>query len=212
MKLLESNFVPTRTYEQRLRAESAEQTRRRILEALYERLREAPSQPVSIDQIARKSGVARSTVYLIFGNRAGLFAALSEEMLEPDGLDRLLEAVADPDAREHLRGGLRAGVQWLAAHRDVYRSLHSMAALDQEAVGGAVHRQEVNRAGGMTYLAQRLSEQGVLRPDVTVDQAADMLWLLTSFDAFDLLYTGRGLSVNEVAQTLTTMAERSLCR
>ena len=204
--------MPTRTYEQRLRAESAEQTRRRILEALYEQLREAPSQPVSIDQIARKARVARSTVYLIFGNRAGLFAALSTEMLEPGGLDRLREAVADPDAREHLRGGLRAGMQWLATHRDVYRSLHSMAALDQEAVGGAIHRQEKNRAGGMAYLAQRLSEQGVLRADVTVDQAADMLWLLTSFDAFDLLYTGRGLSVDEVAQTLITMAERSLCR
>jgi hypothetical protein len=64
----------------------------------------------------------------------------------------------------------------------------------------------------MAYLAQRLSEQGVLRADVTVDQAADMLWLLTSFDAFDLLYTGRGLTVDGVAQTLITLAERSLCR
>ena len=25
------------------------------------------------------------------------------------------------------------------------------------------------------------------------EQAADVLWLLTSFDGFDLLYTGRGL-------------------
>jgi hypothetical protein len=87
-----------------------------------------------------------------------------------------------------------------------------MAALDQEAVGGAIHRQEENRAGGMAHLAQRLSEQGVLRPDVTVEQAADMLWLLASFDAFDLLYTGRGLNVDEVAHALVTMAERSLCR
>ena len=39
-----------------------------------------------------------------------------------------------------------------------------------------------------------------------------MLWLLTSFDAFDLLYTGRGLSLDEVVEILTETAERSLLR
>ncbi len=99
-----------------------------------------------------------------------------------------------------------------AAHRDVTRALFSMAQLDKEAVGGAVHRMEENRAGGMTYLAQRLAERDVLRPDVTVDEAADLLWLLASFDSFDQLYTGRGLSVDEVARVLISTAERSLCR
>ena len=59
----------TRKYEQRLRAEAAEETRRRILDAVYERLRVAPAQPVSIEQVARTARVARSTVYLIFGSR-----------------------------------------------------------------------------------------------------------------------------------------------
>jgi AcrR family transcriptional regulator len=204
--------MATRKYEQRLRAEAAEETRRRILDAVFERLRAAPSQPVSIDQIARMAGVARSTVYLIFGSRAGLFDALAADLWQQGGFERVLEAVAHPDAREHLRGGLRGGAQVFAAHRDVIRALTSMEALDAEAVGGAIRRIEENRAGGMAYLAQRLAEQDALRPDVTVDQAADLLWLLTSFDAFDLLYTGRGLSVNEVARTLITTAERSLCR
>jgi hypothetical protein len=52
----------------------------------------------------------------------------------------------------------------------------------------------------------------MLRPDVTADQAADLLWLLTSFDSFDLLYTGRALSVDRVAKTLMMTAERSLCQ
>ena len=34
----------------------------------------------------------------------------------------------------------------------------------------------------------------------------------TSFESFDLLYTGRGLPVDEVAEALVTAAERSLCR
>jgi hypothetical protein len=39
----------------------------------------------------------------------------------------------------------------------------------------------------MARLAQRLADEEALRAGVTADQAADLLWLLTSFDSFDLL-------------------------
>jgi hypothetical protein len=87
-----------------------------------------------------------------------------------------------------------------------------MAELDAEAVGGTVQRMEANRAEGMAYLARRLAENELLRTDVTIEQAAHVLWVLTSFDSFDLLYTGRGLTDDEVAEVLVTTAERSLCR
>jgi hypothetical protein len=41
---------------------------------------------------------------------------------------------------------------------------------------------------------------------------ADLLWLLTSSDAFDLLYTDRGLSVDDTTRVLVATAERSLLR
>ena len=64
----------------------------------------------------------------------------------------------------------------------------------------------------MRNVARRLAEQDVLRPDTTAEDAAHMVWVLTSFDAFDLLYTGRGLPVDEVARLLATAAERAVCR
>jgi hypothetical protein len=64
----------------------------------------------------------------------------------------------------------------------------------------------------MARLARRLGEQGVLRPDVTVEDAAHLLWLLTSFDAFDQLYAGRGLSAEDATRILVMTAERSVCR
>jgi AcrR family transcriptional regulator len=206
------SIVAARKYEQGLRAEAAEQTRRRILDAVYERLRAAPSERVSVEQIARSARVARSTVYVVFGSRAGLFDALAKDLVKRGGFDRVLEAVADADAREHLRGGIRGNCEFFAADRDVHRALQSMSALNPDALAGAVQRWEQRRTGGMTYLAQRLADQDLLRPDVTPEQAAHLLWLLTSFDSFDLLYTGRGLSVGEVADVLTTTAERSLCQ
>jgi AcrR family transcriptional regulator len=204
--------VAPRKYEQRLRAETSEATRQRILDALEQRLRDAPTEPVSIEDVAKRAAVARTTIYLVFGSRAGLFDALATELWHRAGLPELTAAVAHPDARQHLRGGMRAGVEIYAAIRDVAVALFSMSALDPESVGGSIARLEERRWGGMQYLAQRLAEQEVLRPDVTVDEAADVLWMLASFASFDALYTGRGMAADEVARVLTTTAERTLCR
>ncbi len=139
-------------------------------------LRQTPTRPLSVDEVARTARVARSTVYLVFGSRAGLFDALADDLIERARFDRVVQAVAHPDAREHLRGGIRSGVAMFAADRDVRRALFSMAQLDQGTLGGAVRRWEADRAGGMAHLARRLAEQGVLRPDVTVEQAAHPPW------------------------------------
>ena len=128
------------------------------------------------------------------------------------GFRHVVDAVELPDAREHLRHGIDAGVRMFAAHRDVFRALFSMAQLDSDAVGGAVARVEEDRAGGMRHLAQRLAEQKALRADVTADQAADLLWLLTSFDAYDQLATGRNLPADAITGILVTAAERTVCR
>ena len=202
--------MATRRYEQRVRAQSADDTRRRVLDAVYDQLREEPARPVSVDRIARTAGVARSTVYVIFGSRAGLFDAFSADLFERGGFHRVLDAIADPDPRVTVREGITGGVHTLAAHRDVFRALISMAALDPDAVGGAMQRSEQRRTRGMMRLARRLARHRLLREGLGAKRAADRLWVLTSFDAFDLLYSGRGLSANEVARVLVDMAERSV--
>src|SRR5688572_23609470 len=102
----EDGHMATRKYEQHLRAEHAEQTRRRILEAVGRRLREAPSEQLSLDKVARLARVSRSTIYADFGSRAGLFDAFVVDLWERTGLAMLSEAVATSDARAHLRDGL----------------------------------------------------------------------------------------------------------
>jgi AcrR family transcriptional regulator len=204
--------MATRKYEQRLRAEHSEETRRRILDAVAQLVRGSPTEPISLDAVAHEAKVARSTIYLIFGSRAGLFDAFAEDLMVRSGMAELTEAVAHPDAREHLRGGMRAGMHMMAKEPDLFRVLYSMARLDPDAVGAAIRKRESGRTGGMRHLARRLAEDGVLRDDVSVKQAADMLWVLTSFEAFDLLHAGRGLSVDKTIATLTAMAERAVCR
>lgn len=201
-----------RRYDQRLRAEAADETRRRILDALYARLQERPAEPVSVEEIAQLARVARSTVYLIFGSRAGLFDALAAELFLTGEFALVEAASANPDGRESVRDAVLGGARMFAAHRDVFRVLYSMAQLDANAVGGAVQRLEAGRSAGMARLAERLAAQDLLRPGVTPEDAANMLWLLSSFDSFDVLYTGRGLSLDAVVELQTAMAERALYR
>ena len=203
--------MTTRRYEQKIRAAAAEETRQRILEAMHDRIRAAPSEPVSVEKVAQDAGVARSTVYLIFGTRAGLFQALGHFLLDRAGFDRIVAAVQLPDAREALRASLRAGVEVYAEERDVARALYSMAQLNPEAVGGAYDVIDHGRAEGLLHLATRLRDQGQLRPDVTPEEAADYLWVITGFDTFDQLCTARGLDRARVAERLIALAERTLC-
>jgi hypothetical protein len=100
----------------------------------------------------------------------------------------------------------------LAHDRDIYRVLFSVARLDPESVGGAIDTMNKERRGGVEHLARRLAEDGVLSHDLTVKAATDLLWMLCSFDAFDLLYTDRGLSLDDTVDLLVLTAERTLCR
>jgi hypothetical protein len=62
----------------------------------------------------------------------------------------------------------------------------------------------------MAHLAERLADEGVLRPGLTEEDAAHVLWVLTSFESFDLLHTGRRLSVERTIDLLVETAERAL--
>jgi len=199
-----------RAYTQRVRAETAEETRQRILDTLYERLREAPAEPISVDEVARRAGVARSTIYLVFGSRSGLFDALTERIIFGAGYQRILEAVRHPDARESLRGALAGGAEMYSTHHDVLRVLGSMAKLDPEGVGQAIARAEAERARGVARVARRLQREGRLRKGLGVKRATAVIWLLAGFDAYDALATGQGLRPDDVVDVLVATAEGAL--
>ena len=116
------------------------------------------------------------------------------------------------DARDHLREGIRAASRMKGQELAVYRVLHAMDRLDPESAGGAVRHMETDRRAGMQSLAEHLEREGELREGLTVEEAVDALWVLTSFESLDLLVTGRGLTVDAAIETLVDMAERAVCR
>ena len=200
-----------RRYVQRARADASDATRRRILEAARVTLERGPVGALKVDEVARTAGVSRSTVYLLYGSRAGLFDALARHLRDTAGFDELVVSSRLPDALEAIRTSARIAVRMYARMPHLARALFTLAAIDPDAVAG-IQAIEDGRRPGQAHLARGLKAQGYLREDVSVEEATDILNVLTSFQAFDELFTGSGLDAETVADRLIAMAERSLCR
>ena len=121
-------------------------------------------------------------------------------------------AVGADDPRDHLRAGIDAASRMFVAERDLYRVLFSMAQLDPSSVGATVRRMDDDRSGGMAHLVARLVDGNLLRDDISPSDAEHVLWMLTSFESFDALVTGRGVPVEHAIDLLVSSAERTLLR
>ena len=76
---------PTRAYNSELRAEQADATRRKILDALVRTMGRGVA-ALSIPAVAREAGVSVPTVYRHFKSKAALVAALSAHLVGRTGL------------------------------------------------------------------------------------------------------------------------------
>lgn len=203
--------TPKRPYQQRLRAESAAQTRQRVIEAGREALSAQPQPGFNLSEIAERAGVVRSTVYSVFGSRAGLLRAVAKDMNERGGWERMREAFRHPDALVALTRNVEEGTTGLASEYAVTLGITSLAAVDADAAAVAAELDEM-RLWALNALTTRLAEQGYLRPEIDHDQAVDILFVLTGWNTFDQLHTGRGLGPGTVAERIITMVRLTLCR
>jgi AcrR family transcriptional regulator len=203
--------TPKRSYQQRLRAESSAVTRQRIIDAARQVLTTQPVRSFNISEVAELAKVVRSTIYAVFGSREGLLRAVAEDMTARGGWDRMREAFRHPDALVATIRNIEEGTRMAASGHAVALAISSLASVDPDAATVAAEMDQT-RLQGLRSLARRLGEQGYLRPELDDDQALDILWVLSSWQTFDQLYTGRGLEQPAVAERLIDMLTHSLCR
>ena len=106
-----------RPYRSDLRAEQAEETRRRILDAAL-RVTATGLARLSIPAVAREAGVSVPTVYRHFGTKADLLAAMYPHAAAKAGLDR----VPDPSNVADVGSVVRAIIERLDAMDDMSRA------------------------------------------------------------------------------------------
>ena len=74
--------------------------------------------------MAKAAGVSRSTVYLLYGTRAGLFDALARYLRDESGFSALIDAFRLPDALDALRTAQRVAVRVYATMPDLAQEEH----------------------------------------------------------------------------------------
>ncbi|HEX2318289.1 MAG TPA: helix-turn-helix domain-containing protein [Streptosporangiaceae bacterium] len=192
------------------RQRRARQTRQRILEAAADLFIAQGYAATTMQQIAERADVAWQTVYAVFGTKAGVLSAVFDVAVAGDDepvpvaerpFVQAIRAAAEPREKaaifaRHLR-------ESAARTADIMSVIDAAAATDPDV--SELWRTLVGQGmRGMTLAATGFRDQGVLRPDLTVARAADILWLYVGPWAYRVLVTERGWTLDEYEQWLAT--------
>ena len=175
-----------RAYRSALRAEQAEATRARILDATI-RVIAGGLAYVSIPAVAREAGVSVPTVYRHFATKRELLAAVYPHSVRGSGLDDLVR----PRSMDDLLGGLRTYFERTDSLGDLARV--AMASPAAEAV------RALNMPDRLAMF-RRIADSVVPKPsEADRDRIARLLVILTASSALRLWRDQLGSSVDEAA-------------
>jgi AcrR family transcriptional regulator len=152
----------------------------------------------TVAAVAAEAGVSVETVYKAFGNKPGLLKSVFDvsvvgddepvPMLQRERVQRMNE---EPDGRRKL--AMYGQHQAESGPRSVpVQLLVRAAAASDPGVASVWDQMRAELLTGMTQFARHLHEGGHLRPDVSVDDARDILWTYSSAELYDLLVIQRG--------------------
>ncbi|TDW18386.1 TetR/AcrR family transcriptional regulator [Kribbella kalugense] len=206
-----------RKYNAVTRRERAEQRRRDVVVAAQELFEADGFQATTISAVARRAGVSAESIYKGFGTKAALAKAVFDFVIagddEPLPIAQRPEALAiqaQPDVRRKIRMYV-AGV--------VVRQQRS--ARVQILIRDGRHSDETlretwqtlldERLAGMTMFGRHLLETGELRPGITLEEVADVLWTYISVELYELLVLLRDWSPERYGEHVATVITTAIC-
>jgi AcrR family transcriptional regulator len=195
-----------RTYSSPLRAEQAQATRRRILDAARAQFLEAGWTATTVKVIADAAAVAPATVYAVFGTKRAMLSALIDEALA-EHPDAWPDIVAHPDQRERARRLVSLMTASLLGVGPFERVVREGARADEEIA--ALARDLLNwRRAGAARVVDLLAGQDGLRPGLSRDAAADLVFALGGSEVHHLLADIRGWSPEQFRAYLADLLGR----
>ncbi|WP_411283216.1 TetR/AcrR family transcriptional regulator [Lapillicoccus sp.] len=191
-----------RRYDSAKRRTDARARREAVLTAARHLFLDDGFAPTTVSAVASRAGVSEEMVYKNFGGKTGLVRALHDEALLGDGpvpAERRSDSLRESaDAREVVRGWSILSME-VASRVSPIALLVRDAALVDPRMGGLLAELDDRRHRRMADNAQFLHSAGHLRPEVTEEEATDLMWSVTSPEMFELLVRRRGWSLERYA-------------
>lgn len=197
------------------RAEKAQQTYRRIVEAATRLFLERGYVPTTIEAIADAADVAVETIYARFRTKANLLVAVKDAAVTDGGgiplrqRPELATLAAEADQRRQLQIAAALSRAMLQRVSPVYALLRDAAAADdalREPLAADIDR----RRDFQRTLVDLLRARGPLRENLTADQAADTYSALANPDLYLLLTTHHGWTAGHYQAWLASSLQRLL--
>ncbi len=188
----------------------SELTRDRILDSAEKLLVERGYHGAGIEAVAADAGVSRQAVYDKFGSKGGLLRAMTERLEERLGIFHGVATVqAAPTAMEKLEALFNLSQVSEPGVAPFVRVVYA-ARLDDETAAELWNDRMAARYIAFRYVVEQLDEGGLLRPGLTVERGADILWSILNPLHFDSLVTSRGWSIDEYRAHIEVMARAAL--
>ena len=190
---------------------SADKTRGRVVQAARELL-ESGDSAVTMGRIAHRAGVSRQLLYLHFASRADLLLAVTraaDEQVRPAAQQHRVDDAAD--ARTALREAVALQGRIKPRIAGVAAALDRLRATDADAAAAWQEREDARYVRARD-LVGRLAREDVLVVDLTVDEAARLLWSATSQRSWAELVIDGGWTTEQWTDRMTQLLERALIR
>lgn len=197
------------------RAEKAQQTHQRIIDAATRLFLERGYVPTTIEAIAETADVAVETVYARFGNKTNLMVAVKDAAVTEHGeiplqqRPELAAIAAEPSQRQQLATAAALSRGMLQRISPVYALLRDAAAADgtlREHLAADVDR----RRAFQRTLVDLVHARGPLRDGLTTKQAADTYSALANPDLYLLLTTHHAWTPGQYQAWLADTLQRLL--
>ena len=188
--------VKPRPYDSSRRREQARLNREAIVAAARQRFLNDGFTATTIATIAADAGATADTIYKSFGGKAGLLRAMCEDALKGEGpipAEQRSDAMqaSETDPRRMLRG-LGTLTTEVAPRIAPLLLLLSTAAEADPAMAQLRADFAAARLARMTHVAQILASKTQLRPGLSVEEAAEIMWVYSSPELYGLLVLTRG--------------------
>jgi AcrR family transcriptional regulator len=204
-----------RRYDAARRRRDAAERRRRVVEAAHALFTAQGFSRTTVVAVAEAAAVSPETIYKSFGGKAGLVRAIWQGALAgvgPEHAERRADAVAASagSGTEIVEGWLRLALEVAPRATPVLALVRSAAEVDPEA-RGLLEEIERGRAERMLHNARALADGDLLRPDLSLEAARDLL-LAFSGELYDRLVLRAGWEAEAYVATMTRMMAAALLR
>lgn len=207
-----------RRYDATTRQTQSAATRQRIVDAARDLILEGGYRATTISAIASRAGVNTDSVYALVGRKPVVLRELIEQALSGTDHEIVGEDRAPIKAMRAEKDPVKKLAIYARALCEIHQRLAPLFLALRDASSTEPEAQEVwkeisdRRAANMRRLVGDLRDSGGLRPDLSIDEGADIVWATNSPELYVLLVVERGWPVDRFERWLAESWCRLLLR